>query len=142
AVVPPAPAAKLGAAPINHCSFALAEVTQEIGSKTPGITDPGENSRAGRGIADGSASVFVHSYARHPTPQTIVAVGPILLLNRRSREGAAGNIELIPTDSSRPIRVIQKDGLISPQRFGAVAILVNNRRHDFVAQSIQLCRGA
>ena len=93
-----------------------------VGGKTARITNTGEYAGARRGIANGRISVLINSYAGHPAPQPIVAIGPILLLNSCSGEIAAGNIKLIPANSSRPVRVIQHYGLVSPQRFGAVAI--------------------
>src|SRR5262249_32628849 len=65
---------------------------------------------------------------------------PILLLCSACRESAAGNVELVPANNSRPGRKIQDVSLISPQRFRAVAELIYHRRHDFIAKSIQLKR--
>ena len=141
AIVSPAPAGGgLVAAAIGHHGFTLSEVIWRIGGKTPGITNTREYGAARCQLPDGHVSVCVGSYRGHPAPQTVVAVCPVFLLSRCSRKIAAGNIELIPTNSSRPIRVIQDNGLVSPQRFGAVAILVNHRRHDFIAKCVQQLR--
>jgi hypothetical protein len=72
----------------------------------------------------------------------LLGSGAFSNLFAHGRKIAAGNIELIPTNSSRPVRVIQDNRLISPQRFGAVSILVNDRRHDLVAKCIQGLRNS
>jgi hypothetical protein len=66
---------------------------------------------------------------------------PSLVVERGWLGNSPGNIKLIPPDRSRSIGVIQDNGVVSPQRFHAAAVLVNNRRHDFIAQGIQLLRG-
>ena len=139
-VTPASGGAELRAAAICHYSFTLSEVTWWIGGKPSGITNASVYGWAGRGIADGSVSILINGYAGHPAPQPVVTVAPVLLLNRCSGNHAASNIELIPSDYSRPVRVIQHCGLVSPQRFRAVAKLVNDRRHDFIAQGIELLR--
>ena len=101
---------------------------------------PGNMDWAGCGIADGHVSILIDGYAGHPAPQTVVAIGPLLLLHRGSGEIAASNIELIPANSSWPVGKIQHCGLGRPQRFRPIAVLVNNRRHDLVAHGIELLR--
>ena len=71
--------------------------------------------RAGGRITDGRVPVLVHGDAGHPAPQTIPAVVPALLLDRRSREIAATHIELIPANRGRTVWIIQDDSLRSPQ---------------------------
>jgi hypothetical protein len=83
---------------------------------------------------------LINGYAGHPAPQTIATVGPVLLLHRSRREIAAGNVELIPANGSRPIGEIQHCGLVRPQRFRASEILINHGRHDLIAQGIQFYR--
>jgi hypothetical protein len=79
--------------------------------------------------------------AGHPAPQTVVAIGPILLLRSRGGKITAGDIELIPANSRCTGAVnVGADGMRRPQRFGATAILINNRRHDFIAQRVQALR--
>jgi hypothetical protein len=141
-IAPAAGGTGLGPRAIGHYSFALPEVIQRVAGETSGITNTGEYGAARCRIPDGHVSVCVGSYSGHPAPQTVVAVCPVFLLSRCGRKIAAGNIELIPTNSSRPIRVIQDDRLICPQRFGAVSILVNDRRHDLVAKCIRGLRNS
>ena len=61
----------------------------------------------------------------------------VLLLNSGSGKCAAGHIELIPANTRwlGAIRV-GTNGSGRPQRFRAVAILINHRRHDFIAKGI------
>ncbi|PYK23436.1 MAG: hypothetical protein DME59_16860 [Verrucomicrobia bacterium] len=63
-----------------------------------------------------------------------------MLLNRRGRKIAARNVELIPGDDSRAVGEIQHCGLVRPQRFRPIAVLIDNRRHDLIAQGIQFYR--
>ena len=68
------------------------------------------------------------------------AIRPTLLLHRCSGKIAASHIQLIPANRGRPVRIIQNNRLRRPQRFRAGPILINQRRHDFIAQGIQLYR--
>jgi hypothetical protein len=66
-----------------------------------------------------------------------------LLLHRSRGKRAAGNIELIPANSRWTDAIlVDTNGLRSPQRFRPTAILVSDRRHNFIAQGIQLLRGS
>ena len=134
-IAPPCRGLRRGA--IDQHGFTLAEIVWRIGFKTPRVTNSGVDGGAGRSITDCGISVLINGYARHKAPQSVTAIGPLLLLRSGCWERAAGDIELIPTNSSRPVGVIQHRSLIRPQRFRPVAELIDDRRHDFIAKSIE-----
>src|SRR5437868_8316855 len=136
-IAPPCRGLRRGA--IDQHGFTLAEIVWRIGFKTPRVTNSGVDGGAGRSITDCGISVLINGYARHKAPQSVTAIGPLLLLRSGCWERAAGDIELIPTNSSRPAREIEDCGLVGPQRFRPVAVLINHRCHDFVAKGIHLC---
>ena len=80
---------------------------------------------------------IIDGYAGHKAIQAVVVIGPGLLLNRRSGEIAAGHIELIPANTRwlGAVRV-GTNRIGRPQRFRATAVLVNHRRHDFIAKGL------
>lgn len=67
----------------EHCSLTLAKVIGRITGQTTGITNVWERGAAGCGIADGSVTRVIDGDARHKAIQTVVAVGPGLLLHSR-----------------------------------------------------------
>ena len=138
AVIAP-PVSALEADAVEHDSFTLTEIIWWVGLKTPRVTNTRKDGRARCGIANGRVSILIDGYARHKAPQSVTAIGPLLLLRSGCWERAAGDIELIPTNASRPVGVIQYCSLVRPQRFRPVAVLINHRCHDLVAKSIQLC---
>ena len=80
---------------------------------------------------------MIHRDAGHPAPQTVTAIGPVLLLHRRGGEIGTSHIELIPAHRCRPVWIIQKNSLAGVKGFGATAVLINQRRHNLVAQCVQ-----
>ena len=64
-----------------------------------------------------------------------------MFLYRSSWEGAAGHVELIPANrcwlGAGPVLT---NGPRRPQRFRTTEILVNNRRHDFIAKGVDVLR--
>ena len=113
-IAPASTGVSLAAGAAKHCVFSLGEVTWRISDKTPGITNAWEHGWAGYGVANGRIAILIHSYAGHKAPETVVPVGPVLLLSRRGRKGASGHVELIPTNRCRPVGVIQDYGAIRP----------------------------
>ena len=67
----------------EHCSLTLAKVIRRITSQTTGITNVWEGGAAGCGIADGRVTCVIDGDAGHKAIQTVVAVGPSLLLHSR-----------------------------------------------------------
>ena len=84
---------------------------------------------------------MIDSDAGHKPPQTVVVISPGLLLHRGGGKRAAGHIELIPANTrwlgaSR----VSANRIGRPQRFRAAAVLVNHRRHDFIAKGLDSSR--
>ncbi len=136
AVIAPAICAGFTSVTGEHNGLALWQVVRRIAHKASRVTHSGMQAGTGRGIANGHVARRVHSYAGHKSPHAIVIITPVLLLRGRSGEIAAGYIELIPANSSRPARKIEHNCLDRPQGFRAAKILVNDRGHDFVAKSV------
>jgi len=113
-VITPARPTSLGSDSRKHDGFSLRKITWRVTDQPSGITNRRDDCRVGSRITDDRVSTLIGGYAGHPPPQTVVAVGPVLLLSRRSREIAAGNIELIPAHRSRAARVIQEINMTSP----------------------------
>lgn len=83
---------------------------------------------------------MIHGEARHKPPQSIVSIAPILLLKRGRWKISSGHVELVPTDHRRTSWKIKDPRRIGPQRLCPAKILVNHRRHQSVAKSINLLR--
>ena len=98
-IAPAAVGAGLAASAGEHCRFPLAKVTWRVTDEAPRITNPGERGRARRCIANGSITRVIDGDAGHKAIQTVIAIGPGLLLNRSGGKGAAGHIELIPANT-------------------------------------------
>src|SRR4029077_2689713 len=113
-IITPAGAASLGSDSRKHDGFSLRKVTWRVTDETSGVPNRRDDCRVGSGVTYNRVSILIHGYAGHPSPQTVVAVCPVLLLNRRRSEIAAGNIELIPAHGSRAARVIQEIKMLSP----------------------------
>src|SRR5262245_52326258 len=137
-IAPAAPNVGRVAAAIEHCSFPLGQVTWWVTDKTASITNSSEHAGAGHGITDNRVAVCIYSDAGHPPPQPVIVISPRLLLHRGRGKCAASNIELIPANAGWASAVhISANSTVSPQRFCAATILVNNGRHDFIPQGIQ-----
>src|SRR5438045_7064629 len=119
-IAPASTGGGLGAGAVGQYSFTLCEEIWRIAGKTSGITNTGEDVAARCRIPDGHVSVRVGSYRGHKAPQTVVAVCPVLLLSRCGGKIAAGNIDMIPTNSSRPVRVIHDALANYPPPFGTL----------------------
>src|SRR5260370_40778338 len=139
-IITPARSISLRSNSRKHNPFSLRKVAWGIAGETSGVPNRREDCRVGSGITYDRVSILINGYAGPPAPQTVATIGPILLLHRSRREIAAGNVELIPANGSRPVGEIQHCGLVRPQRFRPIAVLINNRRHDLIAHGIQFYR--
>ena len=81
--------------------------------------------------------VLIDGYTGHKPIQAVIVISPGLLLNRRGGKRAAGHIELIPANTRwLGAGCVGTNRIGCPQRFCASVILVNHRRHDFIAKGI------
>src|ERR1700759_3850878 len=87
--------------------FALAQSAGRVANQAPGIADGRLERGAGGAVTDGHVSERIHGDTRHPAPESVPSVIESLLLRCRRRNGAAGDIELVPTNGgrSRPVLV-------------------------------------
>src|SRR4029077_8396336 len=72
----------------------------------------------------------------HEPPYPVAAIAESLLLGGGGGKGATSDIELIPPNRSRSGGVSHHYGLISPQRLRATNVVIHDRRHDFIAKSL------
>ena len=139
AIISPA-AARVGlmSCACDQNCFALRQRIQRVAGQTPGIPDRGFGGRARDRIANRHIAQRIHRDAGHKAPQPVRGIIKRLLLDRSDGNGAASNVKLIPTNRRRtgPTLVVV-NGVRGVQRFDTGEILVNERRHDFIAQCVE-----